>query len=738
MIPTFLNSGLLLGGAIFALVALPVLIHLINLVRRRRIEWAAMEFLLSSQKKNSRWILFKQWLLLLLRMLAVAAVILMLAQPLVQNRVGRWFGGLVTHHVVLIDDTYSQSDRWANTSGIGEARRAIERLARQMTASPWRQTFSLLRASETQHANGRPLPDLYRVPVDDRFSERVKTALDQLEASELDVAPTQALESLGKLLADQADENRVIYVVSDFRSKDWDDPRPAREWLDRFVEGGARLHLVRTIDVARPNLAVTGLTALPGIRAASVPLAMEVTVTNYSPGPVRQVSVLLQEDGKARPALVIDEIPAQSSERRRFPVFFGTAGEHVVTAALEADGVDADNHRHAVVDFPLAVDVLLVDGDPSAKDARFLTTAFAPGGGVRTGIEARVETTAFLNREPLGRFRAIYLTNLERLDEAAIKGLEQYIRDGGAVIYFTGERTDPSFVNETLYRDGEGWFPAPLAAPTSLPVNRLDKAADLEFVDHPMFRVFAGERNTFLSAVNIEKYTTVAPGWQPAPDGPTQVIAKLRNGAPLVIERRFGAGRVTAVLTTASTTWNNWARNPSFVVAMLEMQAHLTSDAAPQDARLVGQPIELELDAAQFGTRHRLIAPAGAGQLIETFDARTRGDRLEIELPETRRSGLYEIELAETSGATSLRRFAVNVAPGEGDLRALDRQELATRLPGLDYAFSQAGDLVQRTESLAGIPLASSFLYGLIFLLLAEQALAYAVSYHPPQREARR
>jgi hypothetical protein len=738
VIPTFLNAGFLMGGAIFALVGLPVLIHLINLVRRRNIEWAAMEFLLQSQKKNSRWIMLKQWLLLLLRMLAVAAVILMLAQPLVQNRVGRWFGGLTTHHVVLVDDSYSQSDRWANTSGIDEARKSIERLANQLSASPFRQTFTLLRTSQARNANGRPLPDLYRVDVDDRFVERVKTALDAIEASETDASAAQGLEALEKMLADNADENRVVYVMSDFRERDWDDPSAAKGVLERFAQDGAKLHLVRTIDAPRPNLAVTGLTALAGIRAASVPLAMEVTVTNYSTAPAKQVSVLLQEDGKARPALVIDEIPAQSSERRRFPVFFATAGEHVVTAAVEADGVDADNRRHAVIDFPLSVEVLLVDGDPAARDARFLSTVFAPGGGVRTGIEAKVENIAFLNREPLDKYRAIYLTNLERLDEAAVKALEEYVRQGGAVTFFTGDRTVPAFMNSELYRDGQGLFPAPLGEATVLPVNRLDKAADLEFVDHPMFRVFSGERNTFLNAVNVEKYTTVLPGWQPTPDGPVQVVAKLRNGAPLVIERRFGEGRVTAILTTAGAEWNNWARNPSFVVAMLEMQAHVTADAQPQDARLVGQPIELNLDGATFGTRHRLIAPAKTGQVVETFDAKTAGDRLEISLPETRRSGIYEVELAQSSGETELRKFAVNVAPGEGNLAALDEPELAKRLSGLEFTFNQAGELDAGAEVLAGIPLASSLLYGLIVLLLAEQVLAYAVSYHPAAREARR
>ncbi len=32
------------------------MIHLINLRRHRRIEWAAMDFLLESQKRNKKWI----------------------------------------------------------------------------------------------------------------------------------------------------------------------------------------------------------------------------------------------------------------------------------------------------------------------------------------------------------------------------------------------------------------------------------------------------------------------------------------------------------------------------------------------------------------------------------------------------------------------------------------------------------------------------------------------------------
>ena len=69
-------------------VAAPVLIHLINMLRHQRVEWAAMEFLLLSQKKHRTWVILKQLLLLLLRMAAIALVVLALAQPLLPDRWG--------------------------------------------------------------------------------------------------------------------------------------------------------------------------------------------------------------------------------------------------------------------------------------------------------------------------------------------------------------------------------------------------------------------------------------------------------------------------------------------------------------------------------------------------------------------------------------------------------------------------------------------------------------------------
>src|SRR4051812_44614347 len=110
---SFLHPSLFWWG--LPLLAVPIIIHLINMMRHRRVKWAAMEFLLASQKRHRTWIILKQLLLLLLRILAVAAIVLMVSQPLLRNNLGAMLGGTRTHHIVLLDDSFSMADHWGNT-----------------------------------------------------------------------------------------------------------------------------------------------------------------------------------------------------------------------------------------------------------------------------------------------------------------------------------------------------------------------------------------------------------------------------------------------------------------------------------------------------------------------------------------------------------------------------------------------------------------------------------------------
>jgi hypothetical protein len=728
---SFLHPGLLgpAYAAVIAAVSIPVVIHLINMLRHRRVEWAAMEFLLLSQKKNRTWIVLKQLLLLLLRMTAMAAVVFMVAQPLLRNRLGDWFGSSTTHHIVLLDDSYSMSDRWQDTSAIDEAKKAIRRLGEAAAEQVHAQTFTLMRFSQ---AGRNRQPDLLSEPVNRTdFPGKLDDALQKIRAGQLAVGPAAALRAVSQLLGEGHGEARIVYLMSDFRLREWDDPAELRTLLKQLGDAGADLHLVHCVDQARPNLTIRDLALSEGIQAAGVPFFMEVEVQNFGDAPARDVPVLLEEDGRARPAVTIPRIPPGQSAKERFLVHFPTAGPHQVTARLEADAVAADNARFATLSLPAEVPVLLVDGDPRAIDARYVGIASAPGGAVRTGLRPQIETPRFLDLRSLADFHAINLLNIERLDRSGIEALETFVRAGGGVAVFLGERSRAKFINDELHRDGEGFFPCPVEGPAELLVDRLERAPDVRPEDHFVFRVFSDPGNVFVESVNVERYFAVPRGWKPAPDSTVRVIARLRNDAPLVVEQKFGEGRVVAFLTTAGPAWNNWARNPSFVVMVQDLQAYLARRPAIELSRPVGMPLELSLAAAEFQPEVRLVTPEGGGPGGAVGATAMPDGSLSVSFDEIDAAGYYQAILTRTDGAAQTRHYALNVDPAEGDLATVNGEMLAARLEGIDYRYEQAARFQYSMEMLAGYNLGDSLLYLLLLLLIVEQVLAWSASYHP-------
>ena len=84
--------GFLQPLALFALplIALPILIHLINQYRHRTIPWAAMMFLMSAKRMSKGMARLRHFLILLMRVLAVAALIFVVSRPLS----GGWLGSI--------------------------------------------------------------------------------------------------------------------------------------------------------------------------------------------------------------------------------------------------------------------------------------------------------------------------------------------------------------------------------------------------------------------------------------------------------------------------------------------------------------------------------------------------------------------------------------------------------------------------------------------------------------------
>ncbi len=731
LFPTLLTIGL-------PLIAVPILIHLINLRRQQRVRWAAMQFLLESQQRNKRWIMIKQLLLLLTRMAVVGVLVLMLSHFILRNEWLRFLGSGTTHHLVLLDDSYSMSDRWDNTSALAEGKRAIQAIIDQAYRQSDSQLITLLRFSEAAKLTAGAQPKVFAERINDTFRSKLESLLAGWESSETDVGPADALKAVKRLPLASSEQTLIVYVVSDFRARQFANASDIRKLLGDLEADVGQVHLVRCVREARPNLAITALAPDSGVRAAGVEMWMNVTVANYSDAPARGVTVQLEQDGDALPAVVLEDIPAHDELSHKFRVQFESTGGHWLSAALESDAVDVDNRRWFACQMPAARPVAIIDGSKDGRGGHQLSLALAPGGNTKTGWQPHVEPTSFLaDSEKLSHQAAVFLLDVPRLADDELTALEGFVRDGGGVAIFVGAETDRAFYNDRLYNNGVGLFPVPLKLPTQLLDRGSDATPDVEVTEHPLFRVFAGRRNDFLSLLMVDYYYAIAEGWTSNDDGATKVIARLRNGEPLVVEKQFGAGKVTAQLTRLSSgntplgPWTNWSLNPAFPVLANELASYLAAGRQDDPLFRVGDNLVVTVAENQYEPTFRFFLPGDRQAHREVLvDATPAGGKLTATLPDVAASGAYEVQLQPIQGDPERRDFAFNVPVGEGDLAIVHREDLAHQLAGIEYQLHEASDMAVDGQQLAGFQMSDALLAALIVILLVEQILAYAASYH--------
>ena len=100
----------------------------------------------------------------------------------------------------------------------------------------------------------------------------------------------------------------------------------------------------------------------------------------------------------------------------------------------------------------LAIDGDLANGRKEGGDTFFLRILFEKGRGLATGYELVSGSPADLEKPDLHKYPSIYLLNVRELSDKALRNLEEYVRQGGSVAFFLGERVNPEFYNQEALR----------------------------------------------------------------------------------------------------------------------------------------------------------------------------------------------------------------------------------------------------------------------------------------------
>jgi hypothetical protein len=671
----FLNPWMLWG---LLGISVPIIIHLLNRFRRRRIEWGAMELLRRALVLRSRQIQLEDWLILALRCLVIALVALALARPRTRAGAGQWLGaGQGVAAVIAVDASFSMACNPGVQSRFDRARQSVRAIQQTLDEGA---PVSLVLLGHSPRILLRNLA--YHKP---RFDKALDTAQPLPERLNLELG----LEQLAALLDEARGSVRECYLVTDAQAVSWGElSEKSRALLNRLTTQ-ANVFFLTTARDAADNLALTDLTLASGALRQGGAARYVATVRNTGPAPVEKVAVTLLRNESAVDRRLVDRLePGQSAA---VPLFarFESAGPTPLIAVLDHDALPVDNARHAVAMVRERVRVLCVDGAPAIRpfesETDYLRTALAPGRPGRAGAGLTVESVPWqqFSTARLGDTDLLVLANVPELRPDHVEAIYHFVQQGAGLVVFLGNKVHGPLLNERLQVGPAFLLPAEVAEPVRAP----EELAEGWFIEpatdaHRLAHIVRTLPPDLMSEVRLRQHFKLA--LLPAAQTVLQVGG---SAAPWLVEQRLGQGRVLLFASNANRAWSDWPVHPSFPILMQEIVTHLTA-GSDDAATVVGQPLRIPLPGAGLEASIIVRDPAGAEFPVQVGE---RQGRRMAEHGAAERPGFYEARLGETNGVLLA---PVNVDPAESDVRTLAADDLRAALAGLPLRFlDESADL---------------------------------------------
>lgn len=617
-----------------AALAIPVLIHLIQREKKQVVRFPSLMFIQRVPYKSVRRRRIHNWFLLFVRLAALALIVLAFSRPFLDRDDLDIATGGAREVVVLLDQSYSIAfgDRWDRARAA--AADAIGGLGPDD------------RGSVVLFSSGAEIA-MRSTPAGERPRLEAAVAAARPTAGATRYAP--ALKVAGSILAESSLPRREVVLISDFQRGGWRGEEGAR-----LPEGTTVRPVALTSSADLANVSVTAVSLARSTFSNQERVAVTAVVVNRGTRSVRGSRISLEVNGRAIQTEPL-EVEANGSASVTFaPVTLGGTFMRGTVRAGD-DALPTDNVFHFVVSPVQPVRVVVLDRGGAAGGALYLTRALAIGEAPR--FETAVRQPDAVPDEDLRRASAVVVNDVP-VPAALGRRLLRFVEAGGGLLVATGSRATWAADVDLL--------PAALDAPVDRTRGDAARVGALAF-GHPVFEPFRTPRSGDFAAARIYGYRAVTPG------AGVEVLARFDGGAPALLERRVGAGRVLLWASTLDLAWSDFPLKPVYLPFVHQAVRHLTAYAEPAPWLTVGQVLDASVGTASAQPPSTVVlTPSGR---------RVGLDEEGAEVLELTEQGFYE--LRNRTGDAVSAVVASNVDAAESDLTPMDPKEIvaATTTP---------------------------------------------------------
>lgn len=685
-----------------ALVAVPIVLHLVMRQVPKHLLFPAMRFIVRRQQANRRRLQLRHLLLLLLRAGAIAMLALALARPSLKAKGALGSQEAPVAAALVFDTSPRMAYREDNQTRLEVAQATAHWLLGQLPAE------SEVAVLESEQPAGDFAVDLGAA------EQRIR----QLKPAATATSLPESIEKALPMLRKKEQQRKEIYLFTDLSRSAW--PTDVSGRLKALLDDASdvAIYLI-DVGVKEPHdFSLGDMRVSPEVFAKNGQVQIESEAVRTGPEEDRGVAIYVI-DSKGTPQLrgqkTVHWRPGEP-QAIDFTLTGEDLGSHQGYIRIEGeDNLPADDTRYFTFDVRPPFRVLVAAAKPIDQRALFLTQALSPSLLLKNGRARFVcETIGFdqlLDRN-LDNYSAVCLLDPTPLDPAVWQQLTGYVKQGGGVAVWLGRDAQPIDAFDS---------PEALALLPARPVIRRH-APDAGVIlaprdlQHPLLAAF----RPLGGAVPWQSF----PVWEywglSEIDKNANVVIAYSDGQPALLERPLDRGHVLMMTTPISdaasdpNAWNELATGFKpwpFVMLSNESLLYLAGSGEERLNYLVGQRAAIRLEDTQTQSVFALTTPDGNESASLTADQMNHV----VSVPATSTAGNYRIRAGGTVGGVD-RGFSANTPLAATDLERLKPEALDALLGPGRYHLSHGREEIDRSIAVGRV---GRELFPLLIVLVA-------------------
>lgn len=610
--------------ALFAL-SIPILVHLFNFRRFKRIEFTNVRFLKEIKEETTSRSRLRHLLVLAARLLAIFFLVMAFAQPFIPDKdtpLAR------TEHAVSIyvDNSFSMEALSREGTLLDDAKRKALEI---IDAYNPNDKFQLL----TNDFEGRH----QRLLTRDEFI----TLLEEVRISPAFRTADEIISRQAAVFYNLPRTEKTAYLVSDFQKN-----MVLKDELQADSSLNIRWIPVQASSVA--NISIDTVYFISPIHRAGEPEELVAKISNNGTEKVENVSLklLINEEQKSLANLSVEAGETRTDTLRYTPARPGWQEGQVV---LTDHPISFDDRYFFSYKIEERIPILLVNEDQVNP---YLNAVY------KSDPYFRPENTSSsaINYAALSTYRLIILNGLKSISSGLSQELLKYLGSGGSLAVFPASDSDPQSYSDFL---------GSLNADGLVSLNAIETQVDYINLQHPLFRDVFERTVPNMDLPRVKQHFSLTSRTKTT----KEVLMSLKAGGSLLNKYSYRSGKLYLFTVPLNQENTSLPKHFIFVPLMYKMALHSGRDFPL--SYYIGTGHALETESVWAGEKNRYRIYKDGFEIIPVVQNTDVNTTLYVS-DQVRDAGNYQF----AKGEEKLSVFSFNYNRRESDMEFYADDEL--------------------------------------------------------------